>query len=193
MTTSATSHSGPSENSTTIRQIAALNPTLIPDRSGPHGPDHIEPGWQLKLPEAATDHGTQTHATGTVTSATTPPRTTPSTPSSAVPQPGSTTSTPSDVLVAPSSRTCSPAIEPGDTTGVVRASSRTGRAIAGVALGQRGPFRLAGNSVAQRRYIEPTSAAQHHRRTRRRRPPPTTAPRTPPSPPACSAVSPASA
>ena len=55
------------------RQIAALNPTLIPERSGPHGPDHIEPGWKLQLPPAATDHGPQTHATGHVTSRPGPP------------------------------------------------------------------------------------------------------------------------
>ena len=77
------------------RQIAALNPKLIPDRTGPHGPDHIEPGWKLQLPPAATDHGPQTHATGTVTSATRS-RTPPSTTSSTVPQPGSAARTPKE-------------------------------------------------------------------------------------------------
>lgn len=46
------------------RDIAALNPTLIPDPTGPHGPDHIGPDWQLHLPADAHDRGPRPHATG---------------------------------------------------------------------------------------------------------------------------------
>jgi hypothetical protein len=44
--------------------IADLNPDLIPEPSGPHGPDHIQPRWRLKLPPDAHDRGPRRHATG---------------------------------------------------------------------------------------------------------------------------------
>jgi DNA-binding SARP family transcriptional activator/nucleoid-associated protein YgaU len=45
-------------------EIAELNPHLITARSGPHGPDHIEAGWRLRLPADAHDRGVRDHATG---------------------------------------------------------------------------------------------------------------------------------
>jgi DNA-binding SARP family transcriptional activator len=45
-------------------QIQALNTHLIPDKVGPDGPDHIEPGWQVRLPADARDRGPRPHATG---------------------------------------------------------------------------------------------------------------------------------
>jgi DNA-binding SARP family transcriptional activator len=45
-------------------EIRDLNPDLITDRTGIHGPDHIEPTWRLILPADAHDRGPQRHATG---------------------------------------------------------------------------------------------------------------------------------
>lgn len=50
----------------TYPAIAALNPGLIPDTAGPHGPDHIQPGWRLTLPADAHDRGARPHANGHV-------------------------------------------------------------------------------------------------------------------------------
>ncbi|GAA4262811.1 hypothetical protein GCM10022255_101680 [Dactylosporangium darangshiense] len=49
-------------------ELQRLNPGLIPDRAGRHGPDHIEAGWRLVLPADAHDRGPRRHATGTTTS-----------------------------------------------------------------------------------------------------------------------------
>lgn len=49
------------------RDIAELNPGYT-DRHGKF-PDHIEPGWALRLPEDAVDSGATRHATGTATPA----------------------------------------------------------------------------------------------------------------------------
>ncbi|WP_203933881.1 BTAD domain-containing putative transcriptional regulator [Virgisporangium ochraceum] len=66
-------------------EIQDLNTNQIPHDSGPDGPDHIEPGWQLALPADAHDRGARPHATGQVTS-------TPSgTPSPEPPSPGPST------------------------------------------------------------------------------------------------------
>jgi DNA-binding SARP family transcriptional activator len=45
-------------------EIRRLNPDLIPDDVGRHGPDHIEPAWRLILPGDAHDRGPRRHATG---------------------------------------------------------------------------------------------------------------------------------
>ena len=44
-------------------RLVAANPTLIT-----HGPDHIQPGWTLRLPADARDRGVRAHATGTLSS-----------------------------------------------------------------------------------------------------------------------------
>ncbi|GAA0479906.1 hypothetical protein Aca07nite_87630 [Actinoplanes capillaceus] len=54
-------------------EIQRLNEDLIPAATGPRGPDHIEPGWRLILPDDATDRGTRTHATGVLVVKPTPP------------------------------------------------------------------------------------------------------------------------
>ncbi|GIH16106.1 LysM peptidoglycan-binding domain-containing protein [Rugosimonospora africana] len=53
--------------------IQRHNPDLIPNTSGIHGPDHIEPGWRLILPPGAYDHGPQAHATGSLVAGPTTP------------------------------------------------------------------------------------------------------------------------
>jgi DNA-binding SARP family transcriptional activator/nucleoid-associated protein YgaU len=45
-------------------RIRDANTDLMPSRTGPRGPDHIQPGWQLTLPIGARDHGRIPHATG---------------------------------------------------------------------------------------------------------------------------------
>jgi len=72
-------------------EIAELNPEHA-DRHGNY-PDHIEPGWTLRLPADATDRGPIPHATGSATPAPpesrqpapTPPRAEPSPPAKAAP------------------------------------------------------------------------------------------------------------
>lgn len=49
------------------QEIADLNPEYA-DRHGDF-PDHIEPGWKLRLPEDAVDSGPALHATGTASAA----------------------------------------------------------------------------------------------------------------------------
>ncbi len=44
-------------------RLVAANPTLIT-----HGPDHIQPGWTLRLPSDARDRGVRAHAKGTLSS-----------------------------------------------------------------------------------------------------------------------------
>jgi len=63
--------------------IRDLNPDLIPDRSGPHGPDHIQPRWRLKLPADAYDRGPRKHATSHVV----PPPSSPTNPGSGADDP----------------------------------------------------------------------------------------------------------
>ncbi|WP_433221840.1 BTAD domain-containing putative transcriptional regulator [Dactylosporangium sp. CS-047395] len=45
-------------------EVQRLNPELIRDGSGRHGPNHIEAGWRLVLPADAQDRGPERHATG---------------------------------------------------------------------------------------------------------------------------------
>jgi nucleoid-associated protein YgaU/DNA-binding SARP family transcriptional activator len=51
---------------TRYQEITALNRALIRDDTGPHGPDHIEPGWRLVLPADAHDAGPRRYAAGRV-------------------------------------------------------------------------------------------------------------------------------
>ncbi|GLL08023.1 BTAD domain-containing putative transcriptional regulator [Dactylosporangium matsuzakiense] len=46
-------------------ELQRLNPGLIPNATGRHGPDHIESGWRLVLPADAHDRGARPHASGT--------------------------------------------------------------------------------------------------------------------------------
>ncbi|WP_426502917.1 hypothetical protein ACPPVO_35475 [Dactylosporangium sp. McL0621] len=50
-------------------ELQQLNPDLIPDAAGRHGPNHIETGWRLTLPADAHDRGSRRHAVGLATSA----------------------------------------------------------------------------------------------------------------------------
>ncbi len=74
--------------------IKNLNPHLIPDNTGPHGPDHIEPTWELTLPADAYDRGPRPHATGHLVVTPPPPPTTPGGPSGACPTPAPATPKP---------------------------------------------------------------------------------------------------
>jgi len=101
--------------------IRDLNPDLIPDRSGPHGPDHIQPRWRLKLPANAYDRGPRKHATGHLVA----PPSTPTNPGSGADDPAGnppppppphtpapttpTPTTPTRAAPAPSAPTSSPA------------------------------------------------------------------------------------
>jgi DNA-binding SARP family transcriptional activator len=118
-------------------EIRDLNPDLIPDRTGPHGPDHIEPTWRLILPADAHDHGTQRHATGRLvvtpqapTNPSPDPGTSPggSTPGPATPT-APATPTPSATATVPATPTPSPsthAASTADPDGVVSAPSAAG-------------------------------------------------------------------
>jgi len=71
-------------------RLVELNPQLAV-----RGPNHIEPGWRLRLPADAVDHGIRVHATGPFTPATvTQPASTPAPPT--VPAPNPTQPPPSD-------------------------------------------------------------------------------------------------
>ena len=75
-------------------EIAELNPEHA-ERHGDY-PDHIEPGWALRLPADAADRGPIPHATGSATPA--PPDTGQPEPPRADPPPASTIPTPDSTL-----------------------------------------------------------------------------------------------
>ncbi|MEV6928468.1 peptidoglycan-binding protein [Dactylosporangium sp. NPDC051485] len=102
-------------------EIAALNPHLITDTAGVHGPDHIERGWRLTLPADAHDRGPTSHATGTLTAAPpTPPVTQPGDPgtdSGASDSDGSTSTSPPATSPSPTATaTASPSASVSTST-----------------------------------------------------------------------------
>lgn len=90
------------------RDISALNPHLVPDASGPDGPDYIYPGERYRLPADAYDRGPHRHATGHLTAVPGPPTLdpppatpTPATPTPATPPPTAPTPPESPHAAAP--------------------------------------------------------------------------------------------
>jgi hypothetical protein len=102
-------------------EIQRLNEDLIPAATGARGPDHIEPGWRLILPDGATDRGTRVHATGVlVVKPTAPGNDEPKTKQPETPAPDAATPPP-----APSSNSTAPPHTPRSRPATAAPSSST--------------------------------------------------------------------